>query len=493
MAEAKEKSGGGFFSKSVQKRASRAKEKLMQNLGKADKTKDEKFEIYVNNFSKQQAAAGKLHKEVKKYMQALKVLEGASKSLDETLAEVHEPEWVDHGTLAYACQSNSFLWESYQSSLNDLVLEPLTKYQSMFAETRLKIDKRERKRLDYDNARHNYDATQASKKRDETKMQKTAAQLTDAKVMYDEINTELHDFLPSLFESRMRSCVELYQAIYKSEHHFHDSIAQTSEQLYNAMEKLAAESSQGSYSPKRLQPQSSSYVPASPLGVDLSMTNKSSHTDKSDMNGPPDDEQGAPLDITVEKNVNKDEEREKKAAEKQREKEKEKEREREKRKEKERVKEEEKRKTREKEQQLEMEAERTRQIEKEREEERKRERDEEQKREREKEIEKENANAKDVQASKEKIDADKDVQDENVVAAAADTDADAPPGGYLYKVHATHTYTGEDEDELTFEAGETVYVVDHDDPEEQDDGWLMGINKSNCRKGVFPENFTKRI
>lgn len=45
---------------------------LMQNLGKLDKTKDEKFEIYVNNFNKQQTAANKLQKELKKYVQALK-------------------------------------------------------------------------------------------------------------------------------------------------------------------------------------------------------------------------------------------------------------------------------------------------------------------------------------------------------------------------------------------------------------------------------------
>ena len=32
---------------------------------------------------------------------------------------------------------------------------------------------------------------------------------------------------------------------------------------------------------------------------------------------------------------------------------------------------------------------------------------------------------------------------------------------------ATHPYKGEDDDELTFETGEVIYVVEYDDPEEQ--------------------------
>ena len=41
---------------------------------------------------------------------------------------------------------------------------------------------------------------------------------------------------------------------------------------------------------------------------------------------------------------------------------------------------------------------------------------------------------------------------------------------------ATHAYRAEDEDELNFEAGEIINVIDFDDPEDQDEGWLMGIS-----------------
>lgn len=58
---------------------------------------------------------------------------------------------------------------------------------------------------------------------------------------------------------------------------------------------------------------------------------------------------------------------------------------------------------------------------------------------------------------------------------------------------ATHPYVAEDEDELTFEAGDIINVVEYDDEEEQDEGWLMGVHTSTNVKGVFPANFTQKI
>ena len=41
------------------------------------------------------------------------------------------------------------------------------------------------------------------------------------------------------------------------------------------------------------------------------------------------------------------------------------------------------------------------------------------------------------------------------------------PPGVLYKVKATYKYQAEDMDELAFEVGELIQVVEYDDPEEQ--------------------------
>lgn len=41
------------------------------------------------------------------------------------------------------------------------------------------------------------------------------------------------------------------------------------------------------------------------------------------------------------------------------------------------------------------------------------------------------------------------------------------PAGVLYRVKATYKYVKEDVDELSFDVGETIQVIEYDDPEDQ--------------------------
>eukprot|EP00055_Hartaetosiga_balthica_P009940 m.40929 g.40929 ORF g.40929 m.40929 type:complete len:407 (-) comp6963_c0_seq1:1295-2515(-) len=54
---------------------------------------------------------------------------------------------------------------------------------------------------------------------------------------------------------------------------------------------------------------------------------------------------------------------------------------------------------------------------------------------------------------------------------------------------ATHPYVGQDDDELTFDKGATILVIDFEDPDDEEEGWLFG--RYNGRKGLFPSNHTK--
>ncbi|XP_046712045.1 myc box-dependent-interacting protein 1b isoform X2 [Silurus meridionalis] len=74
------------------------------------------------------------------------------------------------------------------------------------------------------------------------------------------------------------------------------------------------------------------------------------------------------------------------------------------------------------------------------------------------------------------------------------------PSGVLYKVKAIHDYAATDNDELDLKAGDIVLVLPFVSPDEQDEGWMLGVkesywlqNKDLTAKGVFPENFTQRL
>lgn len=124
------------------------------------------------------------------------------------------------------------------------------------------------------------------------------------------------------------------------------------------------------------------------------------------------------------------------------------------------------------------------------------------------------------------------------------TTADLPPG-VLYRVKATYKYVKEDADELSFEVGEMINVIEYDDPDDQvnydkwqtydcvtqtefhadfwplsfflfffgifcrsslsfifvahlhsnskEEGWLMGQKDGTTIKGLFPANFTRPL
>ena len=56
---------------------------------------------------------------------------------------------------------------------------------------------------------------------------------------------------------------------------------------------------------------------------------------------------------------------------------------------------------------------------------------------------------------------------ENGTDLSTGATTDNLPQGVLYRVKATYKYNREDEDELSFDVGEIIRVVEYDDPEEQ--------------------------
>jgi hypothetical protein len=62
-------------------------------------------------------------------------------------------------------------------------------------------------------------------------------------------------------------------------------------------------------------------------------------------------------------------------------------------------------------------------------------------------------------------------------------------------VKATYPYSSQEVDELTFIKDDIIEVVEISEieKEEIDDGWLIGVHHPTQKRGLFPENFTKKI
>uniref|UniRef100_A0A8C5LDF4 BAR domain-containing protein n=1 Tax=Jaculus jaculus TaxID=51337 RepID=A0A8C5LDF4_JACJA len=87
MAEGKAGGAAGLFAKQVQKKFSRAQEKVLQKLGKTVETKDERFEQNAANF--------------------------------------------------YQQQNNDLLWEDYEEKLADQAVRTMENYVAQFSEIKL--------------------------------------------------------------------------------------------------------------------------------------------------------------------------------------------------------------------------------------------------------------------------------------------------------------------------------------------------------------------
>ncbi|XP_016057211.1 PREDICTED: myc box-dependent-interacting protein 1 isoform X7 [Miniopterus natalensis] len=412
---------------------------VLQKLGKADETKDEQFEQCVQNFNKQLNEGTRLQKDLRTYLASVKAMHEASKKLNECLQEVYEPDWPGRDEANKIAENNDLLWMDYHQKLVDQALLTMDTYLGQFPDIKSRIAKRGRKLVDYDSARHHYESLQTAKKKDEAKIAKPVSllekaapqwcqgklqahlvaqtnllrnqaeeELIKAQKVFEEMNVDLQEELPSLWNSRVGFYVNTFQSIAGLEENFHKEMSKLNQNLNDVLVSLEKQHGSNTFTVKA---QPSDNAPAK--------GNKSP--------SPPPD--GSPA-ATPEIRVNH---------------------------------------------------------------------------------EPEPASAATPGAALPKSPSQNSlpaVVVETFSAAVNGTAegstgaarVDLPPG-FMFKVQAQHDYTATDTDELQLKAGDVVLVIPFQNPEEQDEGWLMGVKESDWNQhkeldkcqGVFPENFTERV
>nr|XP_029135953.1 myc box-dependent-interacting protein 1-like isoform X6 [Labrus bergylta] len=390
MAEPGKGVTAGKLAINVQKRLTRAQEKVLQKLGKADETRDTVFEEMVANFNKQMTEGTKLQKDLKSYLVAVKTMHEASRRLQDCLADMYEPEWFGKEEMDALAEDSDTLWLDYHQSLADKSVACMDTYLTQFPDIKARIAKRDRKMVDFDSARHHFSSLQKGKKKDEAKIAKPAAllemaapswaqglisahqvaqtnlsfnqaeeELGRAQRIFEELNVELQDELPSLWDNRVGVYVNTFQSLAGNQEKFHREMGKLSQNLNDIMTKLEEQRQ---------------------FKKDGTAAEKTGDDAKS-----------------------------------------------------------------------------------------------------------EEANHSESASSAPKS------------AVTNGSEGDLPPG-FVYKVKAIHDYAATDGDELELKMGDAVLVLAFDNPDEQDDGWLLGVKESHwvqskdiSAKGVFPENFTQKV
>ncbi|XP_063568783.1 myc box-dependent-interacting protein 1 isoform X8 [Pongo abelii] len=471
----------GKIASNVQKKLTRAQEKVLQKLGKADETKDEQFEQCVQNFNKQLTEGTRLQKDLRTYLTSVKAMHEASKKLNECLQEVYEPDWPGRDEANKIAENNDLLWMDYHQKLVDQALLTMDTYLGQFPDIKSRIAKRGRKLVDYDSARHHYESLQTAKKKDEAKIAKPVSllekaapqwcqgklqahlvaqtnllrnqaeeELIKAQKVFEEMNVDLQEELPSLWNSRVGFYVNTFQSIAGLEENFHKEMSKLNQNLNDVLVSLEKQHGSNTFTVKA---QPSDNAPAKGNKSPSPPDGSPAATPEIRVNHEPELAGGATPGATLPKSPSQ-------------------------------------------------------------------------------------LRKGPPVPPPPKHTPSKEVKQEQILSLFEDTFVpeisvttpsqsslpavvvetfpatvngtveggsgagrlDLPPG-FMFKVQAQHDYTATDTDELQLKAGDVVLVIPFQNPEEQDEGWLMGVKESDwnqhkelekCR-GVFPENFTERV
>uniref|UniRef100_A0A8C4SZ70 Myc box-dependent-interacting protein 1 n=1 Tax=Erpetoichthys calabaricus TaxID=27687 RepID=A0A8C4SZ70_ERPCA len=449
MAEMGKGVTAGKLAINMQKKLTRAQEKVMQKLGKADETKDEMFEESVQNFNKQLMEGTKLQKDLRAYLTAVKGMHESYKKLSECLEEIYEPEWYGKEDVTTIVENTDLLWIDFHQKLVDHALISMDTYLGQFPDIKARIAKRGRKLVDYDSARHHFESLQHAKKKDEVKiakpvslLEKAAPQWAQGKLqahlvaqtnllrnqaeedlgraqkVFEEINMDLQEELPSLWNSRVGFYVNTFQSVAGLEENFHKEMGKMNQDLNNVLTKLDEQHKSNPPSlsgppviettspPPNSEAMAANHSPSSsPVSTPVLAIPKSpSQPDKTETSSDYTSGNGAAFTTT-------------------------------------------------------------------------------------------SANSLPAVVAETLPPTTNGGAYESM---PSDT-ADLPPG-FLFKAQALHDYNATDSDELDLKTGDLVLVMTYENLDEQDEGWLMGIKEADWlqerdlkAKGVFPENFTQKL
>ncbi|XP_023478466.1 myc box-dependent-interacting protein 1 isoform X46 [Equus przewalskii] len=428
----------GKIASNVQKKLTRAQEKVLQKLGKADETKDEQFEQCVQNFNKQLTEGTRLQKDLRTYLASVKAMHEASKKLNECLQEVYEPDWPGRDDANKIAENNDLLWMDFHQKLVDQALLTMDTYLGQFPDIKSRIAKRGRKLVDYDSARHHFESLQTAKKKDEAKIAKAEEELIKAQKVFEEMNVDLQEELPSLWNSRVGFYVNTFQSIAGLEENFHKEMSKLNQNLNDVLVSLEKQHGSNTFTVKA---QPSDNAPAKGNKSPSPPPDGSpAATPEIRVNHEPEPASVATPGAALPKSPSQPSEASEVAGGTQ----------------------------------PAAGAQEPRET-----------------------AASEAASSSLPAVVVETFSA---AVNGTVEGGSAAGRVDLPPG-FMFKVQAQHDYTATDTDELQLKAGDVVLVIPFQNPEEQDEGWLMGVKESDwnqhkeleqCR-GVFPENFTERV
>ncbi|OOQ87625.1 Protein hob3 [Penicillium brasilianum] len=188
-------------------------------IGHVERTNDRDYEIEERRYRTMEAAANRLQKEAKGYLDSLRAMTASQMRIAETI----DAFYGDAGT-------RDGVSRSYKQAVEDLdaetikaldgpyrttVLEPISRFCAYFPDVNECIKKRNHKLLDYDAMRAKVKKLVEKPDKDATKLPRTERETEMAKQAYEQLNEQLFTELPQLIDLRVPYLDPSFEALVK--------------------------------------------------------------------------------------------------------------------------------------------------------------------------------------------------------------------------------------------------------------------------------------
>ncbi|ESO06237.1 hypothetical protein HELRODRAFT_160395 [Helobdella robusta] len=155
----------------------------------------------------------KFQKELKRYHSNLTEMLAATDSMFRVIKEMYEPTWIGYTEYVVATQHLPSSLEALHLNIIEHLITPFNLYMSQFPEIKAKINKRNRKLMDYDSARHHHDSLMSKKTQDTKSIQNVAKELEKTQKIYDDINAEVNKEMADFYNSRVFATATAFNAL----------------------------------------------------------------------------------------------------------------------------------------------------------------------------------------------------------------------------------------------------------------------------------------
>ncbi|KAJ5095102.1 BAR domain protein [Penicillium argentinense] len=218
------------------KNVNRATTQVMMKTGHVERTNDRDYEIEERRYRTMEAAANRLQKEAKGYLDSLRAMTASQMRIAETIDAFYGDAGTKDGVSRSYKQAvedldaetikaldGPYRYFSLHRPLNQkltqnkraTVLDPISRFCAYFPDVNECIKKRNHKLLDYDAMRAKVKRLVEKPDKDATKLPRTERECEISKQAYEQLNEQLFNELPQLIDLRVPYLDPSFEALVK--------------------------------------------------------------------------------------------------------------------------------------------------------------------------------------------------------------------------------------------------------------------------------------